>query len=340
MLFFCSRSQGLTKKRVGTLDMMYGAMELLTKFFEKPQINTTTAMALPVQVAIYVPPSSRSVIPLKVKQMQVLDVFQYDTRLNFVHWKDTHDPSLRSWNRAPAAVCRGLASGKLQFQPYFLPVCGSSPPGNLEISFVPVIKTFALPDGQSLTNVKASSKTFRQPVLSSVLPPATVSHVSAAHWKHFWSLALTSVQRNVGYRLIVGCIPNRQFLHFINPQVFDSPLCPVCQSAPYISHHLLFHCPTKEKIWQEVIFEFLWPTTSINDIKEALLSLDFSNIWYCQLAGITPYRIVLISLSQIWLAHVIFIFDKTSIHHTAIMATIRSNICQTTIEEDKCHSLQ
>ncbi|CEP14344.1 hypothetical protein [Parasitella parasitica] len=154
---------------------------------------------------------------------------------------------LRSWNRAPAAVFRELASGKLQFQPCFVPVCSPTSPGNLEISFAPLTKTFALPDGQFLTNVKASAKTFRQAVLSSVIPPATVSNVSAAHWKHFWSLALTSVQRNVVYRLIVGCIPNRQFLHFINPQIFDSPLCPVCRSVSDTSHNLLFHFPTKEK---------------------------------------------------------------------------------------------
>ncbi|EPB83537.1 hypothetical protein HMPREF1544_09698, partial [Mucor circinelloides 1006PhL] len=60
------------------------------------------------------------------------------------------------------------------------------------------------------------------------------------------------------------------------------------------------------KVWRGVIFEFLWPTTSISDIKEALLSLDFSNIWYCQVKGIRPYRILLISLSHIWLAQMRF----------------------------------
>ncbi|EPB92332.1 hypothetical protein HMPREF1544_00901 [Mucor circinelloides 1006PhL] len=60
--------------------------------------------------------------------------------------------------------------------------------------------------------------------------------------------------------------------------VFESPLCPVCLSVEDSSNHLLFHCPSKEKVWKGVIFEFLWPTTTILDLTEALLSLDFSNV--------------------------------------------------------------
>ncbi|KAI8643260.1 hypothetical protein BD408DRAFT_415236 [Parasitella parasitica] len=134
------------------------------------------------------------------------------------------------------------------------------------------------------------------------------------------------MQRNVVYRFIVGCIPHRGFSHCIMPAMFDS------------ATHLLFHCPSKEQVWQGVIFEFLRPTTSISGIKQALLSLDFFNIWYCQYQGISPYRILLISLSQIWLAHIRYIFDQVPIVPTSIMVSIRSNVRQT-IEEDRCHSL-
>ncbi|EPB88253.1 hypothetical protein HMPREF1544_04961, partial [Mucor circinelloides 1006PhL] len=59
-------------------------------------------------------------------------------------------------------------------------------------------------------------------------------------------------------------------------------------------------------IWQGVIFESLWPTTTIQDnIQEALRSLDFSNnnVWYCQLKRIKPYQMLIITLSHLWLAH-------------------------------------
>ncbi|KAI8642456.1 hypothetical protein BD408DRAFT_181539 [Parasitella parasitica] len=41
---------------------------------------------------------------------------------------------------------------------------------------------------------------------------------------------------------------------------------------------------------------------------------------------ITPYRILNITLFQIWLADMRFIFDKTLIEPTAILVTIRFNI--------------
>jgi hypothetical protein len=338
LLFPSSRFQGLLKQRTGTVDLLYRAMDYLPKSYGSARINTATAMVLPLQAAIYVPPSSTFVMPHRVKEMMVADVFQYDARLNFVHWKDTRDQSLLTWKRTPPTVFKGLATGKLQFQPYFLPVCSPAPLEGSNVSFAPLAEQLRLHGGQSMGSVQASAKTFRMSVISSAVPPLALRNISAASWKLFWSLSLTTVQRNVIYRYILGCIPHRRFLHFIMPQVFESPMCPVCLSTEDSPSHLLFHCPSKEKVWQGVIFEFLWPTTTIHDIKEALRSLDFSNIWYCQLAGIKPYRILMVSLAQIWLAHMRFIFDQTPFAHAAILSSIRTNVRQT-IAEDQCHSL-
>ncbi|GAN02544.1 hypothetical protein MAM1_0023c01988 [Mucor ambiguus] len=67
----------------------------------------------------------------------VADVFQYDERLNFVYWKDTRGPSLLPWKRTPSSVFKGLATGKLELQSYFLPVCNPTPLGDSAISFAP-----------------------------------------------------------------------------------------------------------------------------------------------------------------------------------------------------------
>jgi len=338
LLFPSARSQGLHKQRVGTIDMLYRAINYLPRSFDAAAINTATAMVLPLQAAFFVPPSSSFVIPLRVKEMVVSDVFQYDARLNFVHWKDTQDPSLLNWKRTPNTIFKALASGKLQFQPYFVPVCSPAPLTDSAISFAPLVQQFRLHDGQPMINAKASAKVFRLTVLSSVPTPLALRHISAASWKFFWSLSLTYIQRNVIYRYILGCIPHRRLLHRILPTVFESPLCPVCLSVEDSPSHLLFNCPSKERIWQGVIFEFLWPTTTIQDIQEALRSLDFSNVWYCQRKGIKPYRILIITLSQLWLAHMRYIYDNVPIDHTAILASIRNNVRQT-IDEDQCHSL-
>ncbi|KAK4519303.1 ccr4 associated factor [Mucor velutinosus] len=122
------------------------------------------------------------------------------------------------------------------------------------------------------------------------------------------------------------------------PAVFESHNCPVCLSPNETASHLLFDCPSKVKVWQGVIFEFLWPTTTITDIKEALLSLDFSDIWYSQVKGIRPYSILLITLFQIWLAHMRFVFDNIILVPEAILENIRSTVRQT-VEEDQIHSL-
>lgn len=71
----------------------------------------------------------------------------------------------------------------------------------------------------------------------------------------------------------MGCIPHRRLLHRINTTVFESPLCAVCLPFKDFLGHFVLQCPSKEKFWQGVIFESLWPTTAILDLKEAHLSL-------------------------------------------------------------------
>ncbi|KAK4513850.1 uncharacterized protein ATC70_005856 [Mucor velutinosus] len=308
------RTKGLKKQRTGTVDMLYRAVDYLPKSFDAAPINTATAMTLPLQAAFYVPPSSSLVVPLKVKVMMVSD------------------------KRAPSTVFRGLASGTLKFQPYFLPVYNPAPLVDPGVSFAPLVDQFCLNDGQPLGNAQASAKTFRLSVLSSMEQPLVLQNISASHWKFFWPLSLTYIQRNVIYRLITGCIPSRSRLHYMMPGVFESHNCPVCLSPNETASHLLFDCPPKEKVWQGVIFEFLWPTTSITDIKEALLSLDFSDIWYSQVKGIHPYIVLLITLSQIWLAHMRFVFDNIILVPEAILVNIRFTVRQT-VDEDQIHSL-
>ncbi|GAN10218.1 hypothetical protein MAM1_0331c09756 [Mucor ambiguus] len=237
-----------------------------------------------------------------------------------------------------ASTFKGLASGAFKFQPYFVHVCSPAPLVDSEVSFAPLVNQLRLHDRQTLGNVQASAKTFLLSVIASFEQPLALRNVSAAHWKSFWTLSLIYIQRNVIYRFLTGCIPYRSRLHHMMPAIFESSLCPVCLSCNEDTSHLLFERPSKEKVWQGVIFEYLWPTASIANIKEAFLSLDFSDIWYCQVAGIGPYRILLITHSQIWLAHMRFIFDKIVIAPEAIMVNIRFTVRQT-VDEDRIHSL-
>ncbi|KAG2200402.1 hypothetical protein INT46_009582 [Mucor plumbeus] len=318
--------------------MLYRAIDYIPRSFDPAIINPATALTLPLQAAFYAPPSSSMSIPAKIKQMMVSDVFHYDPYLRLLHWKDTSDPGLLVWKRAPPTIYKGLITGNFKLQHYFVPLCRPASFIDTNISFAPFVNCLSLDVSLTAAKSKVSAKLFRSAFQSTQIAPESLRKVSATSWKYFWSLSLTVVQRNVIYRLINGCIPNRSFLHLVMPTVFDSPLCPVCVLSRDSSSHLLFHCPSKEKVWQGVIFEFLWPTTSIGDIKEAFLSLDFSHLWYCQVKGIDSYKILLISLSQIWLAHMRFVFNQVPISHAAILASIRINI-QKMIDEDQCLSL-
>lgn len=82
LLFPCSRTQGLRKQRTGTIDMLYKAMDYTPCIFQAAQINPATALVLPLQAVFYVPTTSS------------LSVYQYNSRQNFLHWKDTNDSEL------------------------------------------------------------------------------------------------------------------------------------------------------------------------------------------------------------------------------------------------------
>ena len=48
--------------------MLYKAVDYIPRSFFDARINSATAMALPLQAAFYVPPSSTLPIPIKVKK--------------------------------------------------------------------------------------------------------------------------------------------------------------------------------------------------------------------------------------------------------------------------------
>jgi hypothetical protein len=112
---------------------------MLLRSFDVARLNAATALVLPFQAAFYAPAFSTLSVSLKVKNILVSDVFQYDARLNFLHWKDTRDPSLLQWKGTPQTVFRGLASGKFKFQQYFVPLCNPASLIDQAISFQPFV---------------------------------------------------------------------------------------------------------------------------------------------------------------------------------------------------------
>lgn len=62
--------------------MLYRVIDYFPHTFGAGQINTVTAIVLPLNAAFCVPQSSSLVVLLRVQEMMVVDVFQYEARFN------------------------------------------------------------------------------------------------------------------------------------------------------------------------------------------------------------------------------------------------------------------
>ncbi|KAI9471788.1 MAG: hypothetical protein EXX96DRAFT_541941 [Benjaminiella poitrasii] len=81
-------------------------------------------------------------------------------------------------------------------------------------------------------------------------------------------------------------------------------------------------------LFNELIFEFLWPTVDITDILESCLHFDFpSRLVYCKFSDVlSPAIISLISLAEIWKAHFQCVFNSTAFNPIHVLHSIRRQI--------------
>ena len=343
LLFPTTRRTFTSKNRISTIDILYRCIDALPRNYDSVAINHPTGLTLPLLAVLYKRPSSLFVVPSKMKDMTVADVFTYNIDRRFFHWKDSQDPTLRPWKHAPRKLFQGLQTGDMQLQPFFQSLClpseSSGPPIDPlpAVSFTPFVQQLEVFQGISIVS-KISTKTFRQACVSATVAPIHLSSIAVIHWQWFWRLALTMVQRNVVYRYINHCIPHKSRLHRIFPALHPSDLCSICSSSSDSSEHFLFDCPAKASVWQAVIFEFLWPTVTIPDIILAIRSFDFYNIRYSQRNGVPASVIVFITLANIWRSHFRTVFDRTPFTTAAVLASIRLDISKR-IDEDHVHTL-
>ena len=281
LLIPTARRTFISGRRTGTIDMLYRSVDLLPRDYDHAAINHATGLALPLRTILYTTASSTYKYPTKFQSMTVADVFQLHPTLRFLHWKDPADLSLVPWKRAPRQLIAGIEHGHIRLQPFFLPLCYPAPASSTvspDISFRPFADNLLVDMDLHNPTARCSSKTFRAACQSSHMPPPYLTAIDASHWFFFWSLSLTTLQRNVLYRYINASIPHQSLLHRLFPLIHLSPLCIVCSDTVDSIDHFLFHCAPKATVWQKVINEFLWPTVDIHDIQQALLSLDFYNI--------------------------------------------------------------
>jgi hypothetical protein len=121
-------------------------------------------------------------------------------------------------------------------------------------------------------------------------------------------------------------IPHLSILHALMPLQFPNATCRVCQTNTETLNHFLFSCPAKTVIWQNILQEFLWPTCTSEDIIYALKTMDYHNIFYCQVPNITAHSIIYITLAEIWKAHFRLVFQDAPLVLSQVLGSIRQEI--------------
>jgi hypothetical protein len=67
--------------------------------------------------------------------------------------------------------------------------------------------------------------------------------------------------------------------------------------------HFFFRCPTKFVFWDALIREFVWPNTTIEQLHQAFLSLDFRSIHPLDGCPFSVQLLLITALSEVWRAH-------------------------------------
>lgn len=123
LLLPLARKQLTRKQRVITIDMLYRAIDMLPRDYGSVTINHATGLILPLATILYLVSTSSYKLPQNLKAMAVSDVFQLHPSDQFLQWKDTAYTSLLLWKQAPRQLFRGIESGDIKLQPFFLPLC-------------------------------------------------------------------------------------------------------------------------------------------------------------------------------------------------------------------------
>lgn len=118
---------------------------------------------------------------------------------------------------------------------------------------------------------------------------------------------------NVAYRYLLHKLPCRSVMTSIFGSSLGSASCSICAFSNESANHMLFFCPPKQHIWKEIIFEFLWPTFTTQDIIDGVTTLELDQkIGYSKFSGsLSPTLIVFVTMATIWKAHFNTIFHST-----------------------------
>jgi hypothetical protein len=191
-------------------------------------------------------------------------------------------------------------------------------------------------DDTRLDNSKVAIKSFRNLFIAESISTLGRQIVTAANWKLFWQMSLTSIQRNTLFRLLHNKIPTRKLLFAMGLSVVPSSSCIFCADEEDV-FHFFFRCPTKFVFWDALIREFLWPNTTIEQLHQGFLSLDFRSIHPLDGCPFSVQLLLITALSEMWRAHWRHVIDSELFSFVTLLYATRKRT-QKTVAEDSLRS--
>ncbi|KAG2194012.1 hypothetical protein INT46_007124 [Mucor plumbeus] len=96
---------------------------------------------------------------------------------------------------------------------------------------------------------------------------------------------------------------------------------------------------SKSSFWIQLIDEFLWPGTTIQDIQAALTTLNFERISVKLFCPYAPTVILIIAISEFWKSHWRFVVDQIPFHPN-IVVSATSAALKKRFSEDRLSDFQ
>ncbi|KAI7851818.1 hypothetical protein BDC45DRAFT_444880, partial [Circinella umbellata] len=142
-----------------------------------------------------------------------------------------------------------------------------------------------------------------------------------------WSETVSSIVRNLWYRVSHKTILCKQTLHHIIPLIHHSPCCIFCPSVVDTPIHFLYSCPYKWNIWLSVWNDLFLSTSSVSNIHQAIFSLKFPP----NPSSYSSHVIIACILHGIWSAHWRFLFDQVPFNSEYICSNMHFLISKSMI---------
>ena len=333
LLFPAARSVALVGAPATTTTMIFRAMDAIPRTFLPIDRNPIECLLLPFPAIIASASHGYNLSP-RLKTVTVGDIFELQGPGFFL----TAIPGNRLPSDIRVVTHRfhfAVIRDRFIFQPFFR-ACLDPTPLNLfsqdDHPHIQALLNFASfrrglhiqPTDPNFTYPQGRTRSFRQMVLKATertLP--SLPNIAASSWNAFWALFLNHTHRNVLYRLLQDKIPTRLSRSRYN-YTFE-PHCAICLTMVESTDHFFFYCEVKQHFWDRLIQEYLWPGTSVNIVKESILTLNFDHI-YARLDSPTnfePLVIFIVALAEVWKAHWRFIFDNAPLTTDTLFASFQ-----------------